>query len=57
MAKTPISFKDPGLIKKALLAAACEAGHGNTSQIIIESINGNPVVKKHLDRLGKRKAK
>lgn len=57
MPKGVISFKDPGFVEEALLAAACIAGHGNKSQIIIESVKANPAVKKELDRLSKKKSK
>jgi len=57
MSKSIINFKDPGNYKKAILAAACAEGHGNSSRFIKESLDANPLFIKELKKLSKKVAK
>lgn len=54
---TPITFKDPGNYKAALLAVACAEGHGNISKVIKESIDKNPAFLMALKKISKKDKK
>lgn len=52
-----ITLKDPGGYSEALLLVACNEGHGNKSQVIIDSLNANPLIIKALKKNKKNVAK
>jgi len=57
MSKQLINFKDPGNYKSALLAVACNEGHGNISKVIVDTLQKNPAFVAQLKKLSKKVVK
>lgn len=57
MSKQLINFKDPGNYKSALLAVACNEGHGNISKVIVDTLQKNPAFVAQLKKISKKVVK